>query len=67
MREITQLSKYAKSLGFEVTKTRNNHIRYKGYGKLVIGSGSSANRKHISLFKKYLLKISNGLSPAFPK
>lgn len=61
MRDLQQLIKYGKQLGFTVKRTNGDHYLFKGYDHIIYVSSTSSDGKQLRIKKNTLLKISMGL------
>ena len=59
MREIKQVIKYAKKLNFTVTRTKNGHLRFDGFGHRMFASSTTSDYRAFIKIRKSLFKIAN--------
>lgn len=57
MKEINEMKRFAKRLGFKYEILRNGHIRFSGYNYVRVASGSPSDYRTLDKVKKDLQAI----------
>lgn len=61
MREVKNLIKYAKSLGYAVERTSNNHYKLSGHNNTLFMGSTPSDGRRVRKMKNILLKLSEGM------
>jgi len=59
-KDIKQVIKYSKELGFDIDNTKTGHLIFTGYGRRIISSSTPSDYRVITTLKNNLKKISQG-------
>lgn len=65
-KEIRQLIKYGKDLGFTIKLTKTGHIMFTGFGKKILSGSTPSDFRVIKMLRKNLRKLSQGRIIARP-
>lgn len=59
-KDIKQVIKYSRELGFDVDSTKTGHLIFKGFGRRIISSSTPSDYRVITTLRNNLKKISQG-------